>query len=146
MLQGYKTFLKSARRNIFPQIKNVQKNFFLHSSNLHKFSTVTPASQDQEPDFLEMVKTYFDEASKFIEIPKQYLDLIKTCKAVVRFYFPLVRDDGSIEVITGYRAQHSLHLLPTKGGTRYSEHIGKNIFDNNFFTGRIKITNKNSSK
>jgi len=105
------------------QTKNVKLNKIFFNPSLMKFSTVVKKT-DSEPDFLEMVKQYFDEASKFIEIPHQYLDFIKTCKAVVRFYFPLVRDNGEIEVITGYRAQHSLHLLPTKGGTRYSEHIG----------------------
>lgn len=32
-------------------------------------------------------------------------------------------DDGTIKVITCYRAQHSTHALPVKGGTRYSEDI-----------------------
>jgi hypothetical protein len=106
------------------QTKIVRFNKIFYNSSLMKFSASVVKKTDSEPDFLEMVKQYFDEASNFIEIPHQYLDFIKTCKAVVRFYFPLVRDNGEIEVITGYRAQHSLHLLPTKGGTRYSEHIG----------------------
>ena len=32
-------------------------------------------------------------------------------------------DDGSYRTITCYRAQHSTHLLPTKGGTRYAKDI-----------------------
>lgn len=43
------------------------------------------------------------------------------CDHVLRFQIPLKRDDGSIEVLTCYRAQHKHHLMPTKGGTRYSE-------------------------
>jgi glutamate dehydrogenase (NAD(P)+) len=80
-----------------------------------------------EPQFLDMVKLYFDEAAKHIDIPRYYIDVIKHAKAVIRFNFPLVRDDGSIEVITAFRSQHSLHYLPTKGGTRYADHIGKII-------------------
>lgn len=34
--------------------------------------------------------------------------------------FPLRRDDGSIEVIHAWRAEHSHHKLPTKGGIRFS--------------------------
>jgi glutamate dehydrogenase (NAD(P)+) len=82
----------------------------------------------KEPNFLEMVKLYFDEASQIVSVPQTYIELIKNAKTSVRFNFPLVRDDGSIEVITGFRAQHSLHYLPTKGGTRYSEHIGIYLF------------------
>lgn len=80
---------------------------------------------EEEPGFLEMVQMYFDLSSKHMDIPKYYLDIIKNCKAAIRFNFPLVRDDGKIEVITAYRAQHSQHSLPTKGGTRYADHIGK---------------------
>jgi len=41
----------------------------------------------------------------------------------VRFNIPLRRDNGTLETITCYRAQHSTYKLPVKGGTRYSEHI-----------------------
>lgn len=34
--------------------------------------------------------------------------------------FPIDRDDGSIEVIHGWRAEHSHHRMPTKGGIRYA--------------------------
>jgi glutamate dehydrogenase (NAD(P)+) len=37
--------------------------------------------------------------------------------------FPLKRDDGSIEVINGWRAQHSTHRLPTKGGIRFAPQV-----------------------
>lgn len=77
-----------------------------------------------EPKFLDMVKLYFDKAATHIDIPKYYIDVIKNAKVVVRFNFPLVRDDGSIEVITAFRSQHSMHYLPTKGGTRFADHIG----------------------
>jgi glutamate dehydrogenase (NAD(P)+) len=32
-------------------------------------------------------------------------------------------DDGSSQVISGYRAQHSHHRLPTKGGMRYAPDV-----------------------
>jgi len=76
-----------------------------------------------EPRFLEQVKLFYAEAAGKTGIPQEYLDLIKACKSVVRFNIPLRRDDGRLETITCYRAQHSTHKLPVKGGTRYSPHI-----------------------
>lgn len=35
---------------------------------------------------------------------------------ILQVSFPLRKDNGEYEVITGYRAQHSLHKVPTKGG------------------------------
>ena len=32
-------------------------------------------------------------------------------------------DDGSMKVFAGYRAQHSHHRLPTKGGMRYAPDV-----------------------
>lgn len=108
-------------------------NKFLKKSSLINLKTFKPkfnfsesmdSSLKKEPNFLEMVKLYFDEAAKKIDVPHYYVELIKNAKAALRVNFPLVRDDGSIEVITGFRAQHSMHYLPTKGGTRYADHIG----------------------
>jgi glutamate dehydrogenase/leucine dehydrogenase len=94
-----------------------------YNFSFKKFSEVD-AALAKEPKFLEMVKLFYDKASTHIDIPRNYIDIIKNAKAVVRFNFPLVRDNGSIEVITAFRSQHSVHHLPTKGGTRYADHIG----------------------
>jgi glutamate dehydrogenase (NAD(P)+) len=107
-------------------LKFTNKNKSFYSNNIKRFSGEDP-NLAKEPKFLEMVKLYFDKAASHIDIPKYYVNVIKNAKAVIRFNFPLVRDDGSIEVITAFRSQHSLHYLPTKGGTRYADHIGKNL-------------------
>lgn len=66
---------------------------------------------------------FYESAAKKTDIPKEWLTLIGACKSVVRFNIPLRRDDGRLETITCYRAQHSTHKLPVKGGTRYSKNI-----------------------
>jgi glutamate dehydrogenase (NAD(P)+) len=39
--------------------------------------------------------------------------------------FPVVRDDGQVTVVEAYRAEHSHHRLPTKGGIRYSDNVSQ---------------------
>jgi hypothetical protein len=104
---------------------NKHCSFFKFPKNNFQTNNNSSKSEDTEPSFLEMVQLYFDDAAKHIDIPQYYLNLIKSTKSAIKFNFPLVKDDGTIQVIQGYRAQHSLHYLPTKGGTRYADHIGK---------------------
>merc|ERR1719427_2330751 len=51
------------------------------------------------------------------------LKIIEPCAHVLEVNFPLRRDDGSYEMINGYRAQHSHHRSPCKGGIRYSTDV-----------------------
>ena len=46
------------------------------------------------------------------------LKIIEPCAHVLEVNFPLQRDNGTYEMITGYRAQHSHHRSPCKGGIR----------------------------
>ena len=70
--------------------------------------------------FLAQVNRSFDRASARTGLPQGLLAQIRECNSVYRLTFPLKRDDGSIEVIEAWRAEHSHHKLPTKGGIRFS--------------------------
>jgi glutamate dehydrogenase (NAD(P)+) len=71
--------------------------------------------------FSEQVNRYFDAAAALTDHHPQLLQQIKACNFVCRFAFPIERDDKkSIEVIHAWRAEHSNHKLPTKGGIRFS--------------------------
>lgn len=70
--------------------------------------------------FFEQVNRNFDRAAMYVDYPQGLLAQIKSCNSVYHFTFPLERDNGTIEVIHGWRAQHSSHKTPTKGGIRYS--------------------------
>ena len=69
------------------------------------------------------VNKYFDKAAAYLDHPPGLLSQIKACNSVFRISFPLKRDDGTIEVIHGWRAQHSVHRLPTKGGIRFAPQV-----------------------
>jgi len=73
-----------------------------------------------EISFWDQVNRHFDRAAALTGHDPRLLDQIRACNSVYRISFPIKRDDGSIEVITAWRAEHSHHKLPAKGGIRYS--------------------------
>ena len=73
-----------------------------------------------ERSFEDNVNLYFDRAAALCTYPKGLLEQIRACNGVHAFQFPLRHADGTIEVIRAWRAEHSHHKLPTKGGIRFS--------------------------
>ena len=75
--------------------------------------------------FLGQVNRMFNKAAAMTGHPAGLLDQIKGCNSIYRIEFPLRRDDGSIEVIRAFRAEHSHHKQPTKGGIRYADNVNE---------------------
>ncbi len=75
-------------------------------------------------NFLESVNTNFDKAAKHTGLAKGLLEQIKVCNSVYQMRFP-VKVGNSYQVIEAYRAQHSHHRLPTKGGIRFSQKVNQ---------------------
>lgn len=70
--------------------------------------------------FFAEVNKNFDKAAAYTKHPKGLLEQIKICNSVYKITFPLRKDDGTIETIQAWRAEHSHHKMPTKGGIRYA--------------------------
>ncbi len=49
--------------------------------------------------------------------------MLATPRREMQVSVPLRRDDGTIEVLSGYRVQHNVSRGPAKGGLRYSPHV-----------------------
>ncbi|HEU5039672.1 MAG TPA: Glu/Leu/Phe/Val dehydrogenase [Gemmatimonadales bacterium] len=73
--------------------------------------------------FLDQVDRAFDRAAGFTRHDPALLANIKACKNLFYTSFPIKRDDGGIEVMHAWRAEHSHHKLPCKGGIRYAETV-----------------------
>jgi len=73
--------------------------------------------------FLEQVNRSFDRAAAFTPHDPALLANIKASKNLFYTSFPIKRDDGRIEVMHAWRAEHSHHKLPCKGGIRYAETV-----------------------
>jgi glutamate dehydrogenase (NAD(P)+) len=72
------------------------------------------------PSFLAQVDRMFAKAAALTDHPEGLLTQIRVCNSMYKMEFPLLRDDGSIQVIEAWRAEHSHHKLPTKGGIRFA--------------------------
>lgn len=73
--------------------------------------------------FFNDVLDQFDRAAKYTEHPAGLLAQIRVCNSVLRLRFPVELDDRNIHVVEAYRAEHSHHRMPTKGGLRYSPDV-----------------------
>jgi len=81
-----------------------------------------------ELDFLKRTQLEFERAAKFIDseirpVEKGVLQFLKQPFRQLTVHFPVQLDDGSIEMFTGYRVQHSRLYEATKGGIRYSPEV-----------------------
>lgn len=78
-----------------------------------------------EIQFFDQVNANFDKAAAYTKHSKGLLEQMKVCNSVYHMAFPVEKDDGSIEVIHAWRAEHSQHKLPTKGGIRYDYRVNE---------------------
>ena len=74
---------------------------------------------NQPVSFLDSVNLSFDRAAAAMDLPKGLAKQIRTCNAICEMKFG-VELRGSYEIFTGWRATHSEHVLPAKGGIRYA--------------------------
>ncbi len=77
----------------------------------------------KEPDLLEQIYLFFNEAGEKTGIKADYLDYIRASSTVLTFKLPLKRDDGRLEMLEAYRVHHSSHCLPCKGGVRLTPNL-----------------------
>ncbi|HHL39884.1 MAG TPA: Glu/Leu/Phe/Val dehydrogenase [Deltaproteobacteria bacterium] len=76
-------------------------------------------------EFRTSVDRMVDKAMRIKGLEKGVADAIKGCNAVLKVNFP-VEIKGRIEVFHGWRAVHSIHRLPAKGGIRYAPTVEQN--------------------
>ncbi|BES91783.1 unnamed protein product [Nesidiocoris tenuis] len=82
------------------------------------------ACQIAEDKFVEEMKAKMSEEDKRQKV-KGILMGMQQCDHIIEVAFPIRRDNGAYEIITGYRAQHSAHRTPCKGGIRYSSDVSR---------------------
>jgi glutamate dehydrogenase (NAD(P)+) len=61
----------------------------------------------------------FDRAAALLDLPDNVREVLRVPQRELTVRFPVLMDDGSTRIFTGYRVQHNLGRGPTKGGIRY---------------------------
>ena len=78
----------------------------------------TQKSTAREPSFQQTVGLMFDKAAALVDLPPGLQEKLRVCNSVYTVRFG-VRLRGEIRTFTGYRAVHSEHMEPVKGGIRF---------------------------
>lgn len=83
-------------------------------------STIT---LEQEINPWEAQSARFDFAARKLNLDPGIWKVLNSPSREIIVHFPVMMDDGHIELFTGYRVQHSIARGPGKGGIRYAPDV-----------------------
>jgi glutamate dehydrogenase (NAD(P)+) len=96
------------------------------------FPRMTPKSTDRltpvaekHSKFWQNAHLYFDRVYTSMNLDPVWRAVLSSPKRVLTVSCPVRMDDGSIQVFTGYRAQHNNARGPFKGGIRYDMGVNR---------------------
>ncbi len=76
-------------------------------------------------NFRQSVDHMVDRAIEVMDLDRDIAAAIKPCTSVLQVTFPVLLN-GKVQVFTGWRAVHSIHRQPSKGGIRYASNVDQN--------------------
>jgi len=83
----------------------------------------TTISLEQEINPWEAQSARFEFAARKLNLDEGLWKVLSSPSREIIVHFPVVMDDGRIELFTGYRVQHSIARGPGKGGIRYAPDV-----------------------
>ena len=72
------------------------------------------------PNAYETAIAQYQRAVHYLDLNDDLIEYMRYPRREFTVNFPVRRDDGTLEMFTGYRVHHSTVLGPSKGGIRYS--------------------------
>ena len=81
-----------------------------------------PKLLDEYNPFLSMAKG-FDQAADILGLDEGLREVLRQPERELKVSLPILMDDGSVKVFTGYRVQHNFLRGPCKGGIRFSPDV-----------------------
>ncbi len=84
----------------------------------------TTAAGDRNPETaVEIARRQLEHAVEHVDIDPNVIERLKHPTKVQEVTVPIERDDGTVEVFTGYRAHHDSVRGPHKGGLRFHPEV-----------------------
>ncbi len=84
---------------------------------------MNPKQVSSEENPFEAMHARFDLAAGKLGLEPGLYQILRKPDREITVALPVVMDDGSLQVFTGYRVQHSLARGPAKGGIRYAPNV-----------------------
>lgn len=81
------------------------------------------ALKTKETDLAANVNRYFSVAVKHLKLDDNMKTILENPEKELKVTFPITMDDGSTQIFTGCRVQHSSARGPYKGGIRYHHNV-----------------------
>ena len=78
---------------------------------------------EQEMNPWEAQAARFDFAAKKLNLDDDLWKVLRSPSREIIVHFPVLMDDGHVELMTGFRVHHSLARGPAKGGIRYAPDV-----------------------
>ena len=89
----------------------------------HKRMVIGAARPAFNNDLLDSTQNNIKEALQRLGYGESYYELFKEPLRLLTVRIPVRMDDGEVKVFTGYRAQHTDAVGPTKGGIRFHPNV-----------------------
>lgn len=81
-------------------------------------------AQEFTPNAYETALSQYNRAAQHLhDIDDNIIEFMRYPRREFTVNFPVRRDDGRVEMFTGYRVHHSTVLGPSKGGIRFDTHV-----------------------
>lgn len=84
---------------------------------------MTPPAVAQSTGPYETALAQYERATRRMSLDENVIEYMRWPRREFIVNFPVKRDNGKIEMFTGYRVHHSTVMGPSKGGIRYSLHV-----------------------
>ncbi|MFN0243630.1 MAG: Glu/Leu/Phe/Val family dehydrogenase [Planctomycetota bacterium] len=89
----------------------------------HGTAVAPPLTQPDEFNPFQSMAKLFDTAADYLGLDEGIREVLRRPDREMTVAIPIVMDNGSLTVFTGYRVQHNFSRGPCKGGIRYAPDV-----------------------